>query len=91
MEYFYDHETDTMSITLGDLAHYDGSEEVAPGVVVHSDVRRRALAVEIRAAKTIVGVKGLSTFEARAITSAELSERMQGSANGRAILRALET
>lgn len=89
MDYFYDHQTDQLSLTLGDFAHYKGSEEVAPGVVVHIDERRRALGVEIRDAKAIVGVRGLLSFESGTMTADELSQRMQDSVNGRVVLRAI--
>ena len=90
VEYFYDHQTDQLSITLGDFARYDGSEEVAPGVIVHTDERRCALGVEIRDAKAMVGVKGLESFESGTMSSEELSQRMQGSVNGRVVLRAIQ-
>lgn len=90
MEYFYDRETDTMSITLGDFGRYEGSEEVAPGVIVHSDARRCALGVEIRTASAVIGVRGLSTFEPVMITAEELSRRMLETPHGPAVLRALD-
>jgi hypothetical protein len=89
MEYFYDHETDSLSITVGDFERYQGSEEVAPGVILHSDVRHRPIGVEIRKAKAIIAVKGLQSFEAHRITSAELEQRMQDSVGGRVVMRAL--
>lgn len=89
VEYFYDHQTDQLSITLGDFARYDGSEEVAPGVTLHIDDRRRALGVEIRDAKAIIGLKGLQSFEAGMMSPDELSQRMQNSVNGRVVLRAI--
>jgi hypothetical protein len=89
-EYFYDHQTDQLSITLGDFAEYRGSEEVAPGVIVHIDALRRALGVEIREAKAIVGLKGLQSFESGTMTAAELSQRMQDTVNGRVVLRAIQ-
>lgn len=90
MEYFYDHETDVLSVTIAAFDGYESSEEVAPGVLVHTDGKRRALAIEIRAAKTAVGVRGLQSFEPKKISGAELSEMMGNSANGRAVLRALK-
>jgi len=89
VEYFYDHQTDQLSIMLGDFARYDSSEEVAPGVIVHTDERRCALGVEIRDAKAIIGVKGLESFESGTMSSDELSRRMQDSVNGRVVLRAI--
>ena len=89
VEYFYDHQTDQLSITLGDFSHLQGSEEVAPGVVVYIDDRRHTLAVDIHHAKAIVGVKGLQSFESGTMSADELSERMQDSVNGRVILRAI--
>lgn len=89
VEYFYDHQTDQLSITLGDFAAYQETEELAPGVIVHIDGRRRTLGVEIRDARMVMGVRGLQSFEAANLTSAELSERMQNSVSGRAILRLL--
>jgi uncharacterized protein YuzE len=90
MEYFYDHETDSLSITVGDFERYEESEEVAPGVILHSDSRRRPIGVEIRKAKMIIAVRGLQSFESHRITGAELSQRMLDSASGRVVMRALE-
>ena len=89
VEYFYDHQTDQLSLTLDDFGRYQGSEEVMPGVIVHIDSKRRALAVEIRAARTTVGVKGLQSFELGNMTNDELSQRLQESANGREVLRVI--
>ena len=89
LEYFYDHQTDKLSITLGDVSLYDNSQDVAPGVVLHIDARHRPLAVEIANAKLIVGVRGLQSFEAGTISPDELSERMQATVNGRIVLRAM--
>lgn len=90
MEYFYDHETDSLSITVGDFERYDGSEEVAPGVILHSDARHRPIGVEIRKAKAIITVRGLLSFEAHRISTAELAQRMLDSVSGRVVMRALE-
>lgn len=89
MQYFYDHETDSLSITVDDFERYSGSEEVAPGVVLHFDDHQRPLGVEVRAAKTMIGVRGLYSFEPRTISRDELEQRMQESVNGRVVLRAL--
>jgi hypothetical protein len=91
VEYFYDHQTDKLSILLSDFAQYERSEEVAPGVVLHVDARRRPLAIEISDARLIVGVKGLRSFEQSNMTGEELTERMHDSANGRAVLGALQS
>lgn len=91
MEYFYDHETDTLSVTLGDFGSYHSSDEVAPGVIVHSDTNRRALAVEIRGARLVIGVQGLSSFETSTISADDFSSRMSNSLHGRAVLRALQS
>lgn len=89
MEYFYDHETDTLSLILADFAAYRSCEDVAPGLTLYCDAGSRPLAIEIRGARALVGVHGLNSFEAGTISSQDLSKRMSDSVHGRAVLRAL--
>src|SRR5688572_7227304 len=89
MEYFYDHQTDKLSITVGDFATYAESQELAPGILLHLDTRRRPLALEISTAKSAVSVSGLISFEQKAIRGDELAQRMSASETGRRAWRAL--
>lgn len=89
MEYFYDHQTDELSIFVNEFEGYAGSQPVGPGVILHVDGNRRPLAMEIGRARAIVNVAGLSSFEQRPIAQAELEQRMSVSESGRRAWRAL--
>ncbi|MGZ5476160.1 MAG: DUF2283 domain-containing protein, partial [Thermoanaerobaculia bacterium] len=68
MKYFYDHQTDAVSLMLTDGFDYSSSEEVAPGVMLYLDKHSRAIALEIRGAAKILDTKGLIPLYARTIT-----------------------
>ena len=89
MDYFYDHQTDKLSITVGDFAEYSSSQMVVPGAVLHTSANRRPIAVEISGARAVVNVAGLVTFEERRIEATEMQERLNKSECGRRIWRAL--
>lgn len=89
MHYFYDHQTDELSILVSDFAAYAASQPVVPGVIVHVDARRNALGMEIGRARAIVNVAGLMSFEQAPIAPAELEQRMNASESGRRAWRAL--
>jgi len=83
VKYFYDHQTDAVSLMLTDGFDYSSSEEIAPGVMLYLDGRRRAIALEIRGAGKILDTKGLIPLYARTITQEELARRMQATPAGR--------
>ena len=83
MKYFYDHQTDAVSLMLTDGFDYSRSEEIAPGVVLYLDGRSRAIALEIRGAGKILDTKGLIPLYARTITREELEKRMLATPAGR--------
>lgn len=89
MHYFYDHQTDELSILLGDFDRYATSEPLGPGVIVHMASDRRPLAMEIAQARDIVNVTGLSSFEQKDIAQSELESRMNATDRGRRAWRAL--
>jgi hypothetical protein len=83
MRYFYDHQTDVLTIGVGDLADYDASVELVGGVVLHLDAMGRPLVVEIREARSMVDTAALKSFEEHAIGGAELERRLSASDPGR--------
>ena len=89
MQYFYDHQTDELSITRDDLAGYASSHELAPGVVLHISRRREPLALQVSGARGKVDVAGLVSFEQRGIDIDDLARRMAASETGRRSWRAL--
>jgi hypothetical protein len=89
MHYFYDHQTDELSITRGDFATYGSSYELAPGVVLHVSGRKQPLALQLSNARGRVDVSGLVSFEQRPIAPDELAKRMAASDLGRRSWRAL--
>ncbi len=89
MEYFYDHQTDKLSITVADFAMYAESQELVPGVMLHVDGRRRPVALEISTARQAISVAGLVSFEQKAISSHDLAQRMAATEIGRRAWRAL--
>ncbi|HYH08487.1 MAG TPA: DUF2283 domain-containing protein [Thermoanaerobaculia bacterium] len=89
MHYFYDHQTDELSILVSDFETYAASRPVVPGVIVHLDARRQALGMEIGRARAIVNVAGLMSFEQAPIAPSELEQRMNASESGRRAWRAL--
>jgi hypothetical protein len=83
VKYFYDHQTDAVSLLLTDVFDYSRSEEVAPGVMLYLDQRSRAIALEIRNAANILDTKGLIPLYARNITAEEIQRRMFTTPAGR--------
>ena len=83
MKYFYDHQTDAVSVLLTDGFDYSRTEELAPGVMLYLDRRSRAIAIEIRGAANIIDTKGLIPLYARSITTQELQKRMFATPAGR--------
>lgn len=89
MHYFYDHQTDELSITRDDLSAYAASHALAPGVILHVSGRKQPLALQVSGARSKVDVAGLVSFEQRAISPEELARRMATSETGRRSWRAL--
>lgn len=83
MKYFYDHQTDAVSVMLTDGFDYWKSEELAPGVMLYLDARSHAIALEIRGATRFLDTKGLVPLYARSITADELQRRMMATPAGR--------
>jgi hypothetical protein len=83
MKYFFDHQTDAVSVLLTDDFSYSSSEELAPGVLLYLDAKRQVIALEIRGAARILDTKGMIPFYARPITSDELQRRMLATPDGR--------
>jgi hypothetical protein len=83
VKYFYDHQTDAVSLLLADEFEYSRSEEVAPGVVLYLDDRSHATALEIRGAREILDTRGLVPLYALTITTEELERRMLATPAGR--------
>lgn len=89
MNYFYDHETDSVSILLADFRDYAATEELAPGVVMYVDGSRRPLAIDVRPASKLLDTVGLVPMYERPITKDEVSLRFSSSVAGQSVLRAL--
>jgi hypothetical protein len=83
VQYFYDHQTDAMSVLLTDGFNFSHSEELAPGVLLYLDSDSRAIALEFRGAASIIDTKGLTPLYARSITTEELQKRMLATPAGR--------
>ena len=82
MEYFYDRQTDVLSLTLADFSGYSSSRQIA-GATAHLDTAGALLAMEISGARAILDVSGLGTFEQGKIDSQDLARRMMLSESGR--------
>ncbi len=91
MNYFYDHETDAVSILLGDFIDYAATEELAPGVVMYVDGRRRPLAIDVRPASKVLDTNGLVPMYERPITTDEVRQRLSSSIAGKSVLLTLST
>lgn len=89
MEYFYDHQTDKLSLTLGDFADYGVSKEILSGVFLHIQRSGEPLAVEIAQARAIADVAGLVAFEERTIAGAEIERRLSVTKPGLTIWSAI--
>ena len=89
MDYFYDHQTDELSITKGDFATYGESHELSPGAVLHVSKRRHPLALQVSGARAKLDVAGLVSFEQRTIEAEELARRMSASEIGKRLWRAI--
>lgn len=89
MNYFYDHETDSVSILLAEFADYDATEELVPGVVMYVDGHKRPLAIDVRPASKVLDTVGLVPMYERPITKDEVSLRFSSSVAGQSVLRVL--
>lgn len=89
MNYFYDHETDAVSILFADFADYAATEELAPGVVMYVDRSKRPLGLDMRPASKVLDTVGLVPMYERPITGNEVSLRLSSSVAGQSVLRAL--
>ena len=89
MKYFYDHETDALSLVVTEFVGYAATEELAPNVVIYLDGKRNPLAVEIRNASKLVDTAGLIPMDERAITGEEVKARLDATEVGQRVLRSL--
>ena len=89
MKYFYDHETDAVSLLISDFANYEATEDLAPGVVMYVDGRKRPLAVDLRDASKIIDTNGLVPMDEGPISINEISQRLSSSPTGQEVLRVL--
>jgi uncharacterized protein YuzE len=89
MRFFYDHQTDVLSISVGDLADYGSSLEIADGIILHVDAQGRPLAAEIRAARTKVDTASIPSFEEHSLAEGEVARRLGRSEEGRLLWTAL--
>ncbi|HET7434685.1 MAG TPA: DUF2283 domain-containing protein, partial [Thermoanaerobaculia bacterium] len=89
MKYFYDYQTDSVSFDLVDVFEWAGSEELAQGVTVHLDRRRRPVAVEIGRASKVLDTLGLLPFREYNITPEEISLRMSSTECGQLLWRTI--
>jgi len=83
VKYFYDHQTDAVSVLMTDGFDYARTQELAPGVMLYLDARSHAIALEIRGAGKILDTKGMIPLYARAISTDELQRRMTATPAGR--------
>ncbi len=91
MDYFYDHETDSLSLMLAEFLDFARAEQVAPGVIAYLDGQRSVIAIEICGAGKILDTRGLSPMHARSITVLELQKRLSVSEVGRIAWRSVMT
>jgi hypothetical protein len=89
MKYFYDHETDAVSLLISDFVNYEATEDLAPGVVMYVDARSRPLAVDLHNASKIIDTNGLVPMYEGPISINEVSQRLSSSPTGQAVLRIL--
>lgn len=89
MNYFYDHQTDSLSFLFTEFADFGSAEEIGPGADVYLDRQRRPIALDIRGASEIVNTKGLVPMDQRPITHDEISARMSLTAAGETIWRTI--
>ena len=85
MRFFYDHQTDVLSISIRDLADYGSSIDIDAGVTVHVDAELRPLAAEVHGARSIVDTSSLPSFEEHTIAEQEVERRFARSETGRRI------
>ena len=90
MEYFYDHQTDCVSLILSDAFDFSRSEELAPGIVAYLDGASDVIAIEIRGAGKILDTKGLVPMYARPISADELKKRLFSSTVGQLAWRSVD-
>ena len=91
MRYFYDHQTDVLTISVGNLADYQASEELVPGVTLHVDDGQRPLGAEIHTARLIADTTALRSFEEHSISSEELERRLSKSESGKRVWMVLSS
>jgi hypothetical protein len=89
MNYFYDHQTDSLSFLFTEFSDYGSVEEIGKNAAVYLDRRRRPIALDIRGASEIVNTQGLVPMDQRPITHDEISARMSATAAGEMIWRAV--
>jgi hypothetical protein len=89
MNYFYDHETDSVSLLLGDFIDYASTEQLAPGVVMYVDGRKKPLAIDVRPASKVLDTAGLVPMYERPISKDEVKQRLSASLAGQTVLRTL--
>jgi hypothetical protein len=86
MNYFYDHETDAVSFLLTDFVDYAATEDLAPGIVMYVDGRRRPLAIDVGNASKVLDTSGLVPMYEWPISNVEISKRLSSSAAGQSVL-----
>lgn len=89
MKYFYDYQTDSVSLDLSEVFEWAASEEIAPGVMVHLDRRRRPVAAEISEASKTLDTLGLIPFREMPTTAEEFSLRMSSTETGQMVWRTI--
>jgi len=89
VKYFFDHQTDVVSFDLAEKFAFEGSEDIAPGVTLYLDLRRRPIAVEVRGASRILDTLGLNLLHETPITAEEISDRMSSTTEGQLLWRAV--
>ena len=87
MRYFYDHQTDALSFTLTESLDYAGCEEIAPGVTLYVDRRRKPIAFDVRDASKLIDTRGLLPMQERPIDDGEVSQRMSSTDSGQLVWR----
>lgn len=89
MDYFYDHETDSLSLMLAEFLDFVRAEQLAPGVIAYLDGHKSVIAIEICGAGKILDTRGLMPMHARSITAPEIEKRLSVSDAGRIAWRSV--
>lgn len=89
MRYFYDHQTDVLTISVGNFADYESSLELANAITLHVDGSQRPLAAEIHSARSLLDTTALKSFEEHTIVPDDLERRLAKSDAGRDVWRLL--